>query len=184
MESGHAPDSGELDSLHDLLAGLGGTLGSGDLLGWAAAGGLADVPGEVYGVIGSAGLLGDGARPPSRPAPGRARPARDPASVPGDAAALMSLLWEVDEESAIGLLASLVAGSRPKRGHHWGQRPDQAEPQDVFDELVRLLGPDSRWWTNTDLTTWNQITAHAFDAVVVGAGDGVIVTLIAFEGGG
>jgi len=59
----------------------------------------------------------------------------------------------------------------------------QDEPRDIFAEVASLTGPGTRWWTNTDLSTWNPVTQHTFDAMVVGAGNGIVVTLIAFEGG-
>jgi hypothetical protein len=64
---------------------------------------------------------------------------------------------------------SLVQGTRESRA--------------VFGEIAELIGPGARWWTNTDLTNWNQIMQHTFDAVVVGAGNGLAAILIAFDGG-
>jgi hypothetical protein len=180
MEPDDGAGSGALDELRELVAGLGAELGSGDLLGWASAGEIADVPGEIYAVLGNAGLLGDAGRP-ARRGP-RGRPAFQ-VSVPADAAALMDLMWEVDQATALGLLTGLVVANRPRRTRHRDLRPPQPEPRDVFDEVARLIGPAARWWTNTDLSRWNPVTVHAFDAVVVGSGHGIIVTLVAFEGG-
>jgi hypothetical protein len=53
----------------------------------------------------------------------------------------------------------------------------------VLSDAGLLADNDPMRWTNTDLTTWNPITQHVFDALVVGAGNGIVVTLIAFEGG-
>jgi hypothetical protein len=185
MDPGDGPEDDTLGQLHDLLTGLSHDLPSGGLLGWAGPGETADVPGEVYGVIGNAGLLGDGhpaAASVSRSV--RARPAYA-VNVPADAAALMSLMWEVDEQTAIGLLTDLTASTGTNRPRQRGlRRRDVREPGDIFAEIAVLIGPSARWWTNTDLTTWNPVTANAFDAVVVGAGNGSIVTLVAFEGGG
>lgn len=171
MELDDAPDVDSLDRLRDLVDGLGGSLGSGDLLGWVATGDISALPGEVYDVLGNAGLLGAGNSDLSF-------------SVPGDAAALMSLMWEVDEPAAIELLMNLVAAGRPKRLRHQDPRRFLPAPEDIFDEIAGLIGPAARWWTNTDLTNWNPVTTHAFDAVVVGAGNDIILTLVAFEGGG
>jgi hypothetical protein len=169
MDSGDTADSSDLDTLRDLCAGLGGSLANGDVLAWAGAGDLAAVPDAVFRVISDAGLLGDGYP-------------LGTVSMPADGDALMERLWEIDETTALGLLASL-AGSKPqRRQHHFRQRyPD---PEDVFTEVAGLIGPETRWWTNTDLSQWNPITQHTFDAVVVGAGNGIIVTVVAFEGGG
>jgi len=165
------PDNSTLDRLRDLLAGLGGALVNGDLLGWAGAGDLAAVPDEVFGVVRDAGLLGDG-------------DPRHPVSMPADAQALIDRLWEIDELSATELLTSL-AGSASQNARRGRLRRRYADdPADIFAELASLIGPGSRWWTNTDLTRWNPITQHTFDAVIVGAGNGIIVTVIAFEGGG
>jgi hypothetical protein len=172
VDPGAASDNDNLDRLRELLAGLGGTLGSGGLLGWVGSGDIGDVPHQVFTVVGEAGLLGEG-------------DLRRPVSMPADAAALMSLLWEVDEAVAVGLLASLAGSSGPNRVRRRRlRRGYAAEPRDIWEEMVRLTGAGTRWWTNTDLTRWNPVTQHTFDAVVVAAGNGVIVTLIAFEGGG
>jgi len=167
------PGGGKLDRLGDLLAGLGAALGTGDILGWASPGAINAVPDEVFRVVTNAGLMADG--DPRR---------RRPVIIPADGAALMERMWEVDEPAAIGLLTTLAASTQPSRPrrHHPGRRYED-EPQDIFAEIASLTGPDTRWWTNTDLTRWNPITQHDFDAVIVAAGGGIIVTLIAFEGG-
>jgi hypothetical protein len=169
MDPGNVAGDGELDRVRDLCAGLGGTLVGGDLLAWAVPGDVSDVPEAVFRVVSDAGLLADG--DPWRPV-----------SLPADAAALMDQLWEVEEPAAISVLTSLAA-SAPQRRQRRVRRRYPDDPQDVFEEMARLTGPGSRWWTNTDLTRWNPITQHTFDAVVVCAGNGVIVTVIGFEGG-
>ncbi len=75
-------------------------------------------------------------------------------------------------------------GSTPRRRQHGIRRRYPDDPRELFDEMARLTGPGTRWWTNTDLSRWNPITQHMFDAVVVGAGNDMIVTVIAFDGGG
>jgi hypothetical protein len=53
--------------------------------------------------------------------------------------------------------------------------------------LARLFGRGARWWTNvpswtfTPARAWKPVTWHTMDAVVVGVGDGVIVTIVAFD---
>jgi hypothetical protein len=176
------PDADSLDRLRDLCADLAGELGNGQLLAWADASVPAAVPDVVFGVVSDAGLLADSdpmgrnlARSPRRP---------QKVSVPADADELWSRLWEVDESSAIELLISLEASSPQDRSRRTRRlRRYQNEPRDILSEIARLTGPGTRWWTNTDLTTWNPITQHTFDAMVVGAGNGIVVTLIAFEGG-
>jgi hypothetical protein len=161
-------DDIDLDRLRDLAADLG-ALGNGDLLAWAGPGGEDAMPHEVFAVVRDAGLFGDG-------------DAAFGVTMPADGDALMSRLWEVDASAVVGLLTELAGSARPRR-HHLRRIPQQA-PEDVFAEMVRLTGPEARWWTNTDLVKWNPVTQHDFDAVVVGAGNGMIVTVIAFEGGG
>jgi hypothetical protein len=103
MEAGHYPDNDSLDGMHELVAGLSGLLGSGDLLGWAAVADLSNLSGEVYGVLGKAGLLRDIGRPRSR------------VRFPEDADALMDQLWEVDELTAKRLLMDLATTTRSAR---------------------------------------------------------------------
>jgi hypothetical protein len=193
VDPGNLPDGVNLDQLRDLLAGLGGMIPDGNLLGWASQGDLAAVSDEVFGVVRDAGLLADG-NPRQRVTVRADAAARmslmgedDPrqrVNVPTDATALMSLLWEVDEPAVIELLTSLAGSTGPNRLRRRMRQRHPDEPRDIFAEMARLTGPDTRWWTNTDLTRWNPITQHTFDAIVVGAGNGIILTLIAFEGGG
>jgi hypothetical protein len=153
------PD-GDLDRLRDLCAGLAGEVGDGELLAWAGAGDAVAVAAEVFQVVTDAGLLAE------------ADP-RHPVSIPADGDALMSRMWEVDELAAVELLTSLCESTRSNRPRRRrlrrGYRDDQ---EDIFTEIAGLLGPAGRWWTNTDLTRWNPITQHTFDAVIVGAGRG------------
>ena len=181
MDTG-GPDADNLDRLRDLCADLAGELGNGQLLAWADASVPAAVPDVVFGMVNDAGLLAD-SNPMGRN-PGRSVRRQQKVSVPGDADELWSRMWEVDEPTAIELLISLEAGSARDRSRRARRlRRYQDEPQDIFAEVARLTGPGTRWWTNTDLTTWNPITQHTFDAIVVGAANGLVVTLIAFESG-
>jgi hypothetical protein len=181
MDAAGDQDAGNLDQLRDLCADLAGELGNGQLLAWAEASVPAAVPDVVFGALSDAGLLDD-----SKPAgtnPGRS-PWLPAAGPPADPDELWSRMWEVDERAAMELLIGLEASSARDRSRRarrlWRY---QQEPADILAELARLTGPDTRWWVNTDLTTWNPITQHTFDAVVVGAGSGIVVTLVAFEGG-
>lgn len=72
-DPGSLPDGDNLDRLRDLLAGLGGMILNGDLLGWVSPGDLAAVPRGVRGDRpASAGRGGDEAG--RHPAPGRGAP--------------------------------------------------------------------------------------------------------------
>jgi hypothetical protein len=162
--------SGDLDRLRDLCADLA-SAGNGELLAWVSPGEADAVAGEVFQVVTDAGLLAD------------ADP-RHPVSIPADGDALMSRMWEVDEPAAMELLMSLSGSTRSSRPRKRRlRRGYQDEPEDIFAEVATLTGPAASWWTNTDLTRWNPITQHTFDAIVVGAGNGMIVTVVAFEGG-
>jgi hypothetical protein len=183
MDDGSQPGSDDLDRLNDLCAGLGGMVGNGELLAWVREGDVSAVADEVFAVVRDAGLLADGdiASPVIRV---RSRFPTQPVSLPADGDALMSRMWEVDESEAVGLLTSLAESAgwnRPRRRSL--RRGYEEQPEDVFGEMASLTGPDARWWTNTDLSQWNPITQHNFDAVIVGAGNGIILTVIAFEGG-
>jgi hypothetical protein len=184
MDPGNVCGGDQLDRLRELCADFGTSVGDGGLLAWVTAGETTDVPHEVFRVVSEAGLLEDGysGRPQDRR---RAwRDSQRPVILPADADALMSLMWEVDEQAAIELLTSLALSAQSNRaGQRGWRRRHQTQPEDILQELVELAGPGLRWWTNTDLTRWNPITQHTFDAVVVGAGNGVILTLISFEGG-
>jgi hypothetical protein len=156
--------------LRDFCAGLSGRLMNGDILAWADSGDIDAVPSQVFRVVRDAGLLADG-------------DPRYPVSMPANADALMSLLWEIDEGTAIELLVSLAGGAARRHVSHSQRRRYPDDPYDLFDEMARLAGSGARWWTNTDLTRWNPVTQHTFDAVVVAAGNGIIVTVIAMDGG-
>jgi hypothetical protein len=184
MEADGGQHAEDLDRLRELCADLAGALGNGQLLGWAHASVPAAVPDVVFGVLTDAGLLADNDLLARNPAPSPRQRLRQKVSVPADADELWSRLWEVDEPTAIELLISLEASSdrdRSRRSRRLQRYQD--DPRDILAEMARLTGPGTRWWTNTDLSTWNPVTQHTFDAMVVGAGNGVVVTLIAFEGG-
>jgi hypothetical protein len=183
MGDGIQPDQDELERLSELCAGLAGRVGNGELLAWVREGDASAVAHEVFEVVSDAGLLADASLqdPAIRV---RNRYPSQPVSLPADGDALMSRMWEIEEPEAIGLLTSLAESAgwgQPRR--HLLRRGPEERPEDVFTEMASLTGADARWWTNTDLAEWNPITQHNFDAVIVAAGNGLILTVIAFEGG-
>ena len=181
MDAAGGPNADDLDRLRVLCADLAGGLGNGQLLAWADASVPAAVPDVVFGMLRDAGLLADMDPRGRNPA---SSPPRPNVTVPADADELWSRMWEIDEPVAIELLVSLEASSDRDRSRRARRtRRDQGDPREFFADIATLTGPGTRWWTNTDLTTWNPVTQHTFDAVVVGAGNGIIVTLIAFDGG-
>ena len=183
MADDGAPDADTLARLRDLCSDLSGEVGNGQLLAWAEQSLPADVPDVVFSQVRDAGLLGD-----SVPARGRpARAARSPwpqqtVSVPVDADELWARIWQVDEAAAIDVLVSLMTGSVRDRSRRARRlRRYEAEPEAVLAKLADLIGPGTHWWTNTDLTEWNPVTQHTFDAIVIGAGNGLVITVIGFD---
>ncbi|MGV9928910.1 hypothetical protein [Nocardia rhamnosiphila] len=162
MTSDILPVGDRLDRIRALLSGLSGPLGNGEMHAWANLGDAAGMPREVFGLIEGLDVLDR----------------RDP-GVPRSSAELAERLAEVDSDGAvhrlIGIASTTLAyGSRG--------RYDQAKAAEVFASLVRLLGHGSRWWSNTDgAGGWNPVTRHVLDAVVIGAGSGIVVTILAFD---
>jgi len=68
-----------------------------------------------------------------------------------------------------------------------------AEATTMLAQLVDVLGPDARWWSNCDLSyvsrwsehgkpsplSWNPLTHYTFDRAIVGTGSGGTVTFLA-----
>ncbi|HTI27586.1 MAG TPA: hypothetical protein VL652_41765 [Kutzneria sp.] len=68
-----------------------------------------------------------------------------------------------------------------------------AEATTMLAQLVDVLGPDARWWSNCDLSyvsqwsehgkpsplSWNPLTHYTFDRAIVGTGGGGTVTFLA-----
>ncbi|MFI2336800.1 hypothetical protein ACH474_25755 [Nocardia rhamnosiphila] len=166
MTSEMLPVGDRLDRIRALLSGLNGPLGNGEMHAWANLGEPARMPREVFDLIEGLGVL-------ERWYP------KVPVDVPESSAELADRLTEVDVDGAvhrlIGLASTTLAyGSRG--------RYDQAKAAEVFGSLVRLLGHGSRWWSNTDgAGGWNPVTRHVFDAVVIGVGSGIVVTILDFD---
>jgi hypothetical protein len=88
-------------------------------------------------------------------------------------------LAEVDVGGAVHRLISIASTTR---AYHSRGRYDRAKATEVFGSLVRLIGHGSRWWSNTDgAGGWSPVTRHVFDAVVIGVGGGIVVTILAFD---
>jgi hypothetical protein len=152
-----APGTNELLSrIAQLLAGLPGPYGNEHL--WTLVHALDDgddPADQVFaflrdrGVIDSANRFGDAAQAPQ------------------NTVQLRPLLRQVDQREAIEVLVGMTSTTLAYRvaGRYAADRARQ-----VFDQLARLLGWQSRWWTNTDLTSWHPVTRHTMDALVIGAG--------------
>ncbi|MUN41688.1 hypothetical protein [Actinomadura litoris] len=157
--------SNRLGRIRALLSGLTGPLSNGELHAWANLGNAEGMPREVFQLID--GL--DSSQPRRPDAPG------DILESPVDLAARLA---ETDEDGALHRLISIVSTTLAYRTPG---RYDEVKAKDVFGSLLYLLGHDTRWWTTTDAPAWNPVTRHVFDAVVVGVGNGIIVTVLAFD---
>ncbi|MFY1593201.1 hypothetical protein [Micromonospora sp. WMMD737] len=101
-----------------------------------------------------------------------------PPQAPQDADELAACLAEVDREAAVAMLVGMT--SRTLAYGLRGRYPvDKA--RDVFEKLITLLGQGTRWWTNTDRGSWSPVTRHTMDALVVGAGGGILVAVLAVD---
>ncbi|WP_214320437.1 hypothetical protein [Nonomuraea sediminis] len=157
--------SERLDRIRALLAGLTGPLGNGEMRAWTNLGDAQSMPLEVFRLMGDLGLF-------ERWYPDV------PVDVPDTPDELSSRLGEIDQAGALRRLVSIASTTL---AYHSRGRYDEAKARQVFGSLLRLLGHGTHWWTNTDLTSWNPVTRHVFDAVVIGVGNGVIVTVLAFD---
>jgi hypothetical protein len=137
------------------------------MVAWVNAGDADSVPQDVFALIYGAGLI--------------ECPGIDPAAdAPYNPAQLMTRLREVGEEQAVSILARLMSKTL---AYHAAGRYDRGKAQETARALTRLLGHGARWWTNTDgdLTGRHPVTRHVFDGVVVAAGNGIVVTVLAFD---
>ncbi|NUP28104.1 MAG: hypothetical protein HOQ44_15695 [Nocardia sp.] len=163
MASDIPPVDDRLDRIRALLSGSSGPLGNGEMHAWANPGEAARMPHDVFDLLESLGVL----------------ERRYRADVPESAVELADRLTEIDVDGAvhrlIGIASTTLAyGSRG--------RYDRGRAAEIFGSLVRLLGHGSRWWSNTDgAGAWNPVTRYVFDAVVIGVGSGIVVTILAFD---
>jgi hypothetical protein len=173
MDRGHSDAGERLTRIRGLVKGLAGPLGNGEMLAWVNPGDVDSMPQDVLAlIVGAAERL-------ECWVPGGSRD-----DVPRDAADLMTKLTEVDEakgtETLVWLLSSTMA-------YRVSGRYAEDKARDVAKALARLLGYDAHWWTNTDLDgypsfwPYSPVTQHTMSAVVVGAGNGVILTILAVD---
>jgi len=147
-------------------------LGNGEMLVWVNFGDVESVPQDVFALI-------DGAHDHLR--------RWDPGGgtdVPDGPVDLMSRLTGTDEDKAADVLVWLMSTTM---AYKVGGRYEEARAREVVKTLIRLLGYGAHWWTNVDSWTftparsWNPVTRHSMDAVVIGAGGGVIVTVLVVD---
>nr|WP_239542203.1 hypothetical protein [Micromonospora terminaliae] len=102
-----------------------------------------------------------------------------PPQAPQNAAQLHGRLSELDQETA---LAVLVGISSVTLAYQTKGRYSEGRARELFGRLADLLGPQTRWWSNTeDVTSWDPVTRHTMDALVIGAGGGVLVVVLAVD---
>jgi hypothetical protein len=147
-------------------------LGNGEMLVWVDPGDVDTVPQDVFALI-------NGAHDHLQ----RWDP-RGGTDVPQGPTDLMTRLSEVTEETAAEVLVWLLSATMAYKG---GGRYEEAKARDTVKTLRRLLGYGAHWWTNVDswnytaARSWNPVTRHTMDTVVIGAGGGVIVTVLAVD---
>ncbi|MFJ3798221.1 hypothetical protein ACIPSJ_18285 [Streptomyces sp. NPDC090088] len=88
-------------------------------------------------------------------------------------------LTAIDREEVGTVMTYLSAGDLvfPGQLHR-----DREHAHRAAQRVVKLLGWDSTWWTNIELSDaghkWNPVSRFTFDGVVAGTGNGFVVTLL------
>jgi hypothetical protein len=173
MNRGELTVSERLTRIRGLLTGLPGPLGNGEMFVRVHPGGGDSVPREVFTLL-------DGVSERLE----RWGPGGSPDHVAADPAELMSRLREVEQPVAAEVLIWLLSTTMAYGGHG---RYDEGKAVDVVDALTGLLGYGTRWWVNGEPSgsrgarSWSPVTRCTFDAVAVGAGGGVTVTVLAVD---
>ncbi|MEU8710990.1 hypothetical protein [Streptomyces sp. NPDC048663] len=103
----------------------------------------------------------DGSRGPSRPAD------------------VAGALTAIDREEAETVITHLSAADLVFPGR---LRRDREHARRAAERVVKLLGRDSTWWTNIELSDaghgWNPVSRFTFDGVIAGTGNGFVVALL------
>ncbi|WP_142214002.1 hypothetical protein [Streptomyces sp. SLBN-118] len=99
---------------------------------------------------------------------------------PDSPAEIADALTETTGQRAVELMTYLSVDDLVFPGQ---LRRDRAHALRATERLVKLLGYESRWWTNIDdlstgVRAWTPVTRQTFDGVVAGAGNGLVVTLL------
>jgi hypothetical protein len=158
--------SERLARIQHLLAGLPGPYGNEPLWTLTGFAGAEDPFTGVFAFLAHCGVIDS------------ASSSGGPLQAPQDVEELAVRLEEVDQEVAFAVLVGMTSRTLAYRVP--GRYPvDKA--RDVFDKLTTLLGHGARWWTNTDLTSWNAVTLHTIDALVVCTGGGTLVAVLAVD---
>ncbi|MFF4894010.1 hypothetical protein [Micromonospora chersina] len=100
------------------------------------------------------------------------------AQAPQDAPQLHDRLSELDQAAALSVLVEISSETLAYRVRG---RYSKVKAREVSVRLADLLGHRTRWWSNTDLTGWDPVSRHTMDALVIGAGGGVVVAVLAVD---
>ncbi|MGK5675649.1 hypothetical protein ACSNOB_22740 [Micromonospora sp. URMC 106] len=151
--------------IRQLLAGLPGPYGNGQLWTLIRSIDTSD-PFLAFAFLTGAAVVDAGG------------PTGAPPQAPQDAAQLSARMSEASQDIAYALLIGMTS-----RTLAYGARDrySQERAGDVFRALVKLLGHGTRWWTNTNLVSWEPATRHVMDAFVIGKGGGVMVAVLATD---
>lgn len=88
-------------------------------------------------------------------------------------------LTTIDREEVATVMTYLFAGDLVFPGR---MRRDREHAHRAAQRVVKLLGRDSTWWTNIELSGaghgWNPVSRFSFDGVVAGTGNGFVVALL------
>ncbi|MEV7319800.1 hypothetical protein [Streptomyces sp. NPDC093970] len=108
-----------------------------------------------------------------------ARYAAEGSEGPAGPADVADALTPVDGEGAVTAMTHLSAGDLVFPGL---PRRDREHARRAARRVVELLGRDSAWWTNIELSDqghgWSPVSRFTFDGVVAGAGNGFVVALL------
>ncbi|MDO3704045.1 hypothetical protein Q3W71_20470 [Micromonospora sp. C28SCA-DRY-2] len=152
--------------IRQLLAGLPGPYGNGQLWTVIRHADTSDPFPDAFALLTGVGVLDAGG------------PNGMPPQAPQDAAQLSARMSEASQEVALAVLIGM--SSRTLAYGAPGRYPEE-RARDVFRTLVKLLGHGTRWWTNTDLVSWDPVTRHVMDALVIGMGCGVMLAVLATD---
>jgi hypothetical protein len=173
VDDRHRANAESLTRIRSLLAGLPGPLGNGEMFAWVHAGDVESVPQDVFALLeGASGRLE------------RWGPSGGADGVPASAEDLMTGLSQVEETVAADFLVWLLTTTMAYGG---AGRYAEGKARDVVRTLAGLLGYGAQWWVNGEPLNsagargWWPVTRCTFDALVVGAGNGVIVTVLAVD---
>nr|WP_230417207.1 hypothetical protein [Micromonospora tarapacensis] len=148
------------------MAGLSGPYGNGHLWTLIRSTDASDPFPDAFAFLTGAAVLDAGG------------PAGAPPQAPQDAAQLSARMSEASQDVASALLIGMTSRTL---AYGTRRRYSQERAGELFRALLKLLGHGTRWWTNTDLVSWEPVTRHVVDAFVIGKGGGLMVAVLATD---